>query len=111
VPLNQQSKVMLHVSKRLTTQFSPFPSGTDAEPNADPGGVPAEEEADEQELATLHMEKNQEPQASYGIADTAEWLAAECYELDQLARLNTYQLTRLPHNRSCTGCAGLQDQT
>ena len=36
--------------------------------------------------------------------DTAEWLAAECYELDQLARFDTYQLTHLPCNQSCTGC-------
>ena len=35
--------------------------------------------------------------------DAAEWLDAERYELDQLARLDTYQLTRLPHNRSHTG--------
>ena len=36
--------------------------------------------------------------------DAEEWLAAERYELDQLARLNTYKLTPLPHNRSHTGC-------
>src|SRR5258708_6813170 len=35
------------------SNFVPFPSGTDAEPNADPGGVPVEEEANEQELADI----------------------------------------------------------
>jgi Reverse transcriptase (RNA-dependent DNA polymerase) len=83
----------------------PFPSGTDAEPNADPGGVPAEEEADEQELANIaHGEEPRTHKQAMASPDAAEWLAAEHYELDQLARLNTYQLTCLPRNRSRTGC-------
>src|SRR3984885_16093841 len=77
----------------------PFPSGTDAEPNTDPGGVPAEEEADEQELANIaHGEEPRTHKQAMASLDAAEWLAAEHYELDQLACLDTYQLTRLPRN-------------
>jgi hypothetical protein len=36
--------------------------------------------------------------------DTAEWLAAEHYELDWLAQLDVYDLTLLPPGHSCTGC-------
>ena len=36
--------------------------------------------------------------------DTEEWLVAEWYELYWLAHLNTYKLTLLPYNHSCTGC-------
>ena len=36
--------------------------------------------------------------------DAAEWLAAERYELDQLARLDVYDLTLLPPGHSHTGC-------
>ena len=36
--------------------------------------------------------------------NAAKWLAAECYELDQLTCFNTYQLSPLPCNQSCTGC-------
>src|SRR5258705_1321173 len=83
----------------------PFPSGTDAESNVDPGGAPAEEEADEQELANIvHGEEPRTHKQAMASPDAAEWLAAERYELDQLAHLNTYQLTRLPSNRSRTGC-------
>src|ERR1700728_1166773 len=83
----------------------PFPSGIDVEPNADPGGVPAEEEADEQELANIaHGEEPRTHKQAMASLDTAEWLAAKRYELDQLACLDTYQLTCLPHNQSHTGC-------
>jgi hypothetical protein len=75
-----------------------FPSGTDTEPNADPGGIPAEE-ADEQELANIaHKEELRTHKLAMASPDAAEWLAAERYKLDQLARLNTYQLTHLARN-------------
>ena len=68
------------------------------EPNADPGGVPAEE-ADEQELANIaHEEEPRTHKLAMASPDAAEWLAVERYELDQLARLDTYQLTHLAHN-------------
>ena len=88
-----------HFQKAGPSNSVPFPSGTDGEPNADPGGVPAEEEADEQELANIaHGEELRTHKQAMASPDTTEWLAAERYELDQLACLDTYQLTCLPCN-------------
>jgi hypothetical protein len=86
----------------------PFPTGElgeNAEPNADPGGVPPVEEADDQELVNLaHGEEPKTHKQAMASPDANEWLAAERYELDQLACLDTYELTPLSHDRSCTGC-------
>ena len=51
------------------------------------------EEADEQELANIaHGEEHETHKQAMESPDANEWLAAECYELDQLAQLDTYQL-------------------
>ena len=64
-----------------------------------------DEEEDEQELANIaHGEEPKTHNQAMASPDTEEWLAAERYELDQLAWLDTYKLTLLPHNRSRTGC-------
>ena len=63
-----------------------------------------DEEEDRQELVNIaHGEEPKTHNQAMASPDTEEWLAAEHYELDQLARLDTYKLTLLPRNRSCTG--------
>ena len=87
----------------------PFPTNNsnvvDVEPNADSGGVPSvDKEGDKQELANIaHGEEPKTHNQAMASPDAEEWLAAERYELDQLARLDTYKLTLLPCNRSRTG--------
>ena len=44
-----------HFQKAGPSNSLPFPRGTGTEPNVDPRGVPAEEEADEQELANVGL--------------------------------------------------------
>ena len=64
-----------------------------------------DEEEDEQELANIaHGKEPKTHKQAMASPDAEEWLAAERYELDQLARLDTYKLTPLPRNRSHTGC-------
>src|ERR1700683_5151409 len=86
----------------------PFPTDsadTNAEPNADPGGAPANEEPDNQESANIaHGEEPKTHAHAMASPDAAEWLAAEHYELDQLALLDVYDLTLLPPGHSRTGC-------
>ena len=65
---------------------------------------PVDEEADGQELANIaYSEELKTHKQAMASPDTEEWLAAEWYELYQLAHLNTYKLTLLPCNNSCTG--------
>ena len=86
----------------------PFPTDSadaNTESNADPGGASANEEPDNQESANIaHGEEPKTHAQAMASPDAAEWLAAERYELDQLARLDVYDLTLLPPGRSRTGC-------
>jgi Integrase core domain/GAG-pre-integrase domain len=62
-----------HFQKAGLSNSVPFPSGTDTEPNVDPGGVPAEEEADEQELANIaHGEEPRTHKQAMASPDAAE---------------------------------------
>jgi hypothetical protein len=85
----------------------PFPTDSadaNTESNADPGGASANEEPDNQESANIaHGEEPKTHAQAMVSPDAAEWLAAECYELDQLARLDVYDLTLLPPGHSHTG--------
>jgi hypothetical protein len=73
--------------------------GVDAEPNADSGGALANEEPDNQESANIaHGEEPRTHAQAMASPDIAE-----CYELDQLAHLDTYDLTLLPHDRQEIG--------
>ena len=67
----------------------PFPTNNpdfEAEPNANSGGVPPmDEEAGEWELANIaHGKKPKTHKQAMASPDTEQWLAVECYELDQL---------------------------
>jgi hypothetical protein len=54
--------------------------------NADPGGASANEEPGNQESVNIaHGEEPKTHTQAMASPDTAEWLAAEHYELDQLA--------------------------
>jgi len=56
------------------------------------GALP-DEDADTQESANMHMEKNQRlTRQAMALPDAVEWAAAEPYELNQLARLDAYSL-------------------
>jgi hypothetical protein len=47
-----------------------------------------------------HGEEPQTHKQAMASPDANEWLAAEQYKLDQLAHLDAYELTLLPHDRS-----------
>src|ERR1700683_574072 len=97
-----------HLQKVGPPNPVPFPTDSadaNAEPNADPGGAPANEEPDNQESANIaHGEEPKTHAQAMASPDAAEWLAAERYELDQLALLDVYDLTLLSPGHSRTGC-------
>ena len=78
-----------HLQKVGPPNTVPFPTDSadaNMEPNVDPGGAPANEKPDNQESANIaHGEKPKTYAQAMASPDAAEWLAAECYELDQLA--------------------------
>src|SRR6202521_650990 len=51
-----------------------------------------------------HGEEPKTHRQAMASPDAAEWAAAERYELNQLARLDAYELTPLPPDRQRTGC-------
>src|ERR1700692_113085 len=51
-----------------------------------------------------HGEEPKTHRQAIASPDAAEWAAAERYELNQLARLDAYELTPLPPDRRRTGC-------
>jgi hypothetical protein len=68
--------------------------GVDVEPNADSGEALANEEPDNQESANIaHGEEPRTHAQAMASPDIAE-----CYELDQLVHLDTYDLTLLLHD-------------
>src|SRR6202050_4644786 len=102
---NSDSSRLQKVGPPNTVPFPTDSADANAGPNADPGGAPANEEPDNQESANIaHGEEPKTHTQAMASPDAAEWLAAECYELDQLALLDVYDLTLLPPGRSRTGC-------
>jgi len=85
----------------------PFPTGkldVNAEPNADPGGAPPDEDADTQESANIaHGEEPKTHRQAMASPDAAEWAVAENYKPNQLTHLDAYKLTHLPPNHQRTG--------